>query len=83
MKTEQLPVSGMTCGGCVSKVSRALTAIVGVDAVNVSLADGIAEVRFDEDRVSTSTVRAAIRAAGYGDVPAPAQTKKGGCCGGS
>lgn len=38
MQTERLMVTEMTCGGCTSKVSRALNAISGVDHVNVSLA---------------------------------------------
>jgi copper chaperone len=44
MQTEHLMVTGMTCGGCTSKVSRALNALSGVEDVKVSLADGDATV---------------------------------------
>jgi copper chaperone CopZ len=44
MQTERLMVTGMTCGRCTSKVSRALHAVSGVDGVNVSLATGDATV---------------------------------------
>ena len=38
MQTELLSVSGMTCGGCTSNVTRALKAVSGVSDVQVSLA---------------------------------------------
>ena len=33
MQTEQLNVTGMTCGGCTSKVAQALKAVNGVNDV--------------------------------------------------
>ena len=44
MQTEHLKVTGMTCGGCTSSVTKALKAIAGVGDVNVSLAAGEATV---------------------------------------
>jgi copper chaperone len=40
MQTEQLKVTGMTCGGCTSSVGHALKAVNGVNDVQVSLAAG-------------------------------------------
>ena len=85
MQTEQLKVTGMTCGGCTSKVTRALQAIEGVDDVKVSLAAGEATVQYDERLTSPDQLKSAVKSAGYGvDVTnsAPSQKAKGGgCCG--
>ncbi|MDP9010473.1 MAG: heavy-metal-associated domain-containing protein [Pseudomonadota bacterium] len=69
----------MTCGGCTSKVSRALNALSGVDDVKVSLADGDATVRFNERLISVEQLKSAVTNAGYG-VDGTVQSKSG-CCG--
>jgi copper chaperone len=51
MQTETMNVTGMTCGGCVSKVTQALTALPGVGHVDVAL-PGSASVEFDEKLTS-------------------------------
>ena len=81
MHTENLKVTGMTCGGCTSNVKHALEAVAGVDGVTVSLAAGEATVQYDERTTSSDQLQAAIRGAGYG-VGATAQKPegKGGCC---
>ena len=81
MKTEVLNVSGMTCGGCVANVTRALSAVPGVSAVDVSLPKQVATVEFDEGRATVDTMRNAVRTAGYDIVAAPVTTAGGGCCG--
>ncbi len=80
MKTEQLNVSGMTCGGCVANVKRALSGVPGVNSVDVSLPEQTATVMFDEARTSADAMLAAVRLAGYDLVATPATTA-GGCCG--
>jgi copper chaperone len=80
MKTNTLDVSGMTCGGCTAKVTRALSALPGVAKVDVSLPKKAAEVTFDEALVSVDDMRAALRTAGYGDAAAPEVTSSKGCC---
>ena len=79
MQTEHPMVTGMTCGGCTNKVSRALNAVSGVDEVNVSLADGDATVRFNDRLTSVEQLKSAVTNAGYG-VDGTMQSK-GGCCG--
>jgi copper chaperone len=79
MQTEHLTVTGMTCGGCTNKVSRALNAISGVDHVKVSLASGDATVRFNERLTSVDQLKSAVTNAGYG-VDGTMQSKRG-CCG--
>ena len=83
MQTELLKVSGMTCGGCSSKITSALKAVFGVDDVNVSLSAGEAAVRYDERLTSPNQLKSAVKRAGYG-VDAAKTTNgnqsKGGCC---
>jgi copper chaperone len=79
MQTERLMVTGMTCGGCINKVSRALTAVSGVDHVKVSLAAGDATVRFNEQLTSVDQLKSAVKNAGYA-VDGTVQSKAG-CCG--
>ena len=84
MQTEQIQVTGMTCGGCTSNVTRALKALPGVGDVNVSLAAGEATVQYDERRTSPDQLKSTVKSAGYGvDVTkgARARPAKGGCCG--
>lgn len=84
MQTEHLKVTGMTCGGCTSKVSNALKAVRGVGGVEVSLSDGEATVQFDEHLTSPDQLKSAVKGAGYNvDVTNAAQghKSKGGCCG--
>ena len=80
MQTELLKVMGMTCGGCTTKITKALKALPGVGEVEVSLADGEATVHFDERAASTDQLKMAIKSAGYGVGGIPGQAKRG-CCG--
>ena len=84
MHTEQLKVTGMTCGGCTSKVAQALKAVNGVSDVKVSLSAGEAEVRFDEQLTSSAQLTSAIEQAGNGvgaANPGHEHQGKSGCCG--
>lgn len=84
MQTELLKVTGMTCGGCSSKVTKALQAVSGVGVVTVSLAAGEATVQYDERLTSPEQLKSAVKGAGYGaDATDGAQkpSSKSGCCG--
>lgn len=84
MQTEHLSVTGMTCGGCVTKVTRALKAADGVGDVKVLLSSGDVTVQYDEGRTSPDQLKLAVTGAGYGvhAIHAPHQEQsKGGCCG--
>lgn len=67
MTTETYTVSGMTCEHCVSAVTEELTAVPGVNGVDVDLHPG------EDSRVSVTSenpldleqVRAAVDEAGY------------------
>ena len=66
MEYATLNVSGMTCQGCVASVTRVLKALPGVEQVDVSLAAGSANVRYDAARTNVPAMRSAIEDAGYG-----------------
>jgi len=71
-ETITIPVSGMTCAACSSRVQRALDACPGVELAAVNLLLGSATVTFDPRRASVGDVVDAVRATGYGaDVPGP------------
>ncbi|HEY3613056.1 MAG TPA: heavy metal translocating P-type ATPase [Gaiellales bacterium] len=60
-----LPIAGMTCAACASRVERSLNALTGVEAT-VNYATERASVRFDAARVGPGELVAAVEAAGYG-----------------
>jgi copper chaperone CopZ len=60
-----LNVSNMTCGSCVNHVTKTLTAVDGVGDVKVSLEKGIAEVKYDVNKVKSADLTAAVVKAGY------------------
>lgn len=66
MATLKLRVTGMTCGHCQAKVEKALKQTAGVYSAIVNLADGEAEVDFDDDAVTAAQMVAAVEHAGYG-----------------
>ncbi len=66
MQTEHLIVTGMTCGGCVNSLTRALKTLAGVTDVNVSLASGSTSVQYDENLTSPDQLRSAVENAGFG-----------------
>ena len=60
--TATYTVAGMTCNGCVNKVTNAVTEVPGVDDVDVDVATGTLEVIGDADE---GAVRAAVAKVGY------------------
>lgn len=82
MQTELLNVTGMTCGGCVGNVTKALKAIEGVGDIKVSLPTGEVTVQYDQRLASIEQFNLAIQRAGYGvDAANAAESRKAkGCC---
>jgi copper chaperone len=66
MQTDSMTVSGMQCGGCVTKISQTLKSVTGVEDVQVSLASGQVTVRYDERRTSPPQLEAAVISSGFG-----------------
>ncbi|MEM6992972.1 MAG: copper-translocating P-type ATPase [Myxococcota bacterium] len=63
-----LPVSGMSCAGCATRIQSALAALPGVSDAGVNYATERASVDYDPDRIAAGAVVAAVERAGY-DVP--------------
>jgi copper chaperone len=55
-------VVGMTCNGCVNKVTNAVTEIAGVDDVDVDVSNGTLEV---VGEIDDAAIRAAVAQVGY------------------
>lgn len=64
MKGATLHIEGMHCAGCAETV-RALLVAEGVEAAEVSLETGQAQIRFDADVVSIEQLETAVARAGY------------------
>ncbi len=60
-----LPVAGMTCASCVTRIERFLNRADGVGEAVVNLATERATVRYDPSRIDRGGIVAAIEAAGY------------------
>ena len=65
MEKIEIGVQGMTCGGCVSAVTRVLQGVSGVAAVQVDLARAVAAVEFDPAQQSSAALCQAIEQAGF------------------
>ena len=65
METLELRIDGMHCDGCVKSVTRTLTALPGVEKVDVSLAEGKANVSYDPARSGVAEFRRAVERAGF------------------
>jgi len=61
-----LPVTGMTCGGCVNSVQRVLTAVPGVQTAEVTLQPGQARVVYDAAHTDRAALVQAVVGAGFG-----------------
>jgi Cu+-exporting ATPase len=64
-KRIDLPVGGMTCAACSSRVERGLKKIEGVSDVHVNLATGKAMIAFNPDDTNELTFIDAIKNMGY------------------
>jgi copper chaperone len=66
MQTETMTVTGMLCGGCPIKLSRALKEVTGVEDVQISLASGEVTVLYDERHISPPQLKAIVIKTGFG-----------------
>ena len=48
MKTEEITIANLGCGGCVNTITKKLTAITGVEKVEVDLKTNNVSVNHDE-----------------------------------
>lgn len=67
-KTVTIPVQGMTCSSCVTRIEKKVSRLQGVSQVSVNLAGETATVSFQDDLIGFSAIRETIRKSGY-EVP--------------
>ena len=65
MQSMTFDIDGVSCGGCVGSVKRALQKVDGVSDVEVSLNPGHATVNADVSLASAAQILAAITKLGY------------------
>lgn len=62
----EIPITGMTCAGCVRNVERALEKTGGVQEASVNLATERASVSFDPTTTDINQIVQQVQSAGYG-----------------
>lgn len=60
-----LKVEGMSCGHCVKSIENSVSAISGVDKVEVQLDSGTVNVEFNKDVVVVEQITSTIEDQGY------------------
>jgi len=60
-----LPVEGMTCASCATRIEKVIGKLPGIGQASVNLATEHADVSFDSSAVSSSDITAAIVRAGF------------------
>jgi len=64
-EVQTLNVQGMSCQHCVRAVTSSVSALAGVDMVNVSLEKKLVTVGFDPSQATLQSIKAAIEGEGY------------------
>ena len=72
MQTEKIIIANLSCGGCVNTITKKLTAIAGVEKVNVDLETNNVSVNHNES-VSREQITQTLLSIGY-----PEATEKNG-----
>lgn len=65
MTEAKIKIEGMMCGHCQASVTKAISSVGGVSAVNVNLADKQATVTYDQKKTNMDAIKAAVARAGY------------------
>jgi P-type Cu+ transporter len=65
-KNVTLPITGMTCASCASRIERGLKKVAGVETAQVNLASEQATIAYDPQQVQPRDLVAAVEQSGYG-----------------
>ncbi len=60
-----LQVQGMTCGNCVKSVKNSLSALSGVEKVDVQLETGSVDIEFNNSQIDIKQITDTIEDKGY------------------
>ena len=63
--TAVVKIEGMSCGHCVMRVEKGVTALVGVKSAKVDLAKKEGTFTFDPGQTSEEAIKAKIKEIGY------------------
>ncbi|MFM8534813.1 MAG: heavy-metal-associated domain-containing protein [Acidimicrobiia bacterium] len=58
-----LTIAGMSCGGCVTSLTRVLNSVPGIEPLKIEV--GKAQLRIDAERVTPHTIKDAVARAGF------------------
>lgn len=61
----ELPIEGMTCASCASRIERGLSRLEGVDVAEVNYATEQARVTYDPSHIAVADLTAKVEALGY------------------
>ncbi len=61
----EIPIVGMGCASCATRVEKALASAPGVSRAKVDLAKAVATVDYDPSKTDQAKLAEAVRAAGY------------------
>ena len=65
MKNIEMKIEGMHCEGCSKRLTKVLSNIEGVNAVEVSLENKLAKIEYDEEVSKIEDFKEAIEDAGF------------------
>ena len=65
MKNIEMKIEGMHCEGCSKRLTKVLSNIEGVNAVEVSLENKLAKIEYDEEIAKVEDFKEAIEDAGF------------------
>ncbi len=74
MMKKSFRVEGMSCVGCTIAVEGALEDVPGIKSAAANYAKQVADVEYDETRVTDAQIAAAVERAGYTVVLPSSQT---------
>ena len=65
MKNIEMKIEGMHCEGCSKRLTKVLSNVEGVKAVEVSLENKLAKIEYDEEIAKVEDFKEAIEDAGF------------------
>ena len=66
MKHEKYMITGMSCSACSSRVEKAVSKLGGISKASVNLLTNSMQVEYDETKLDSRAIIAAVVHAGYG-----------------
>lgn len=71
-----LKITGMSCGGCIARITGALKGVKGIKSVKIDLETGHAVVVCNPKQIKAKTIVASVKKLGYGVTQRALKAKK-------